>query len=106
MLKKIVVGTLLVGLIGLLVFGAVNRTMDKTGKEAQAQGQGLGRGRCSEELASGQGDGRDRSIEELGARDGNGQGAGRRGGVEALYPDQERDELGRPVWAGRGGRSL
>jgi uncharacterized protein YdeI (BOF family) len=40
MVRKIVLGTLLVGLIGVLVLGAVIRTMDKTGKVAEAQGQG------------------------------------------------------------------
>jgi hypothetical protein len=45
MLKKVVVGTLLVGLIGILVFGAINRTMDRTGKVAEAQGPRGGAGR-------------------------------------------------------------
>jgi hypothetical protein len=48
MLKKVMVGIVLVGLIGVLVFGAINRTMDRTGKVAQAQGSG--RGRSANEL--------------------------------------------------------
>jgi hypothetical protein len=43
MLKKIVLGTLLVGLIGILVIGAVIRTMDKTERVAEASGRGYGR---------------------------------------------------------------
>jgi hypothetical protein len=43
MLKKIVLGTLLVGLIGILVAGAVIRTMDKTERVAEASGRGYGR---------------------------------------------------------------
>ena len=43
MLKKIVLGTLLVGLIGILVVGAVIRTMDKTERVAEASGRGYGR---------------------------------------------------------------
>jgi hypothetical protein len=43
MLKKIVLGTLLVGLIGLLVVGAVIRTMGKTERVAEASGRGYGR---------------------------------------------------------------
>jgi hypothetical protein len=44
MLKKIALGTLLVGLIGILVVGAVIRTMDKTALVAEAHGPGYGRG--------------------------------------------------------------
>ena len=44
MLKKIVLGTLLIGLIGILVAGAVIRTMDKTAPVAEAQGYGRGQG--------------------------------------------------------------
>jgi hypothetical protein len=43
MLKKIVLGTLLVGLIGILVAGAVLRTMDNTERVAEASGHGYGR---------------------------------------------------------------
>jgi uncharacterized protein YdeI (BOF family) len=44
MLKKIVLGTLLIGLIGILVAGAVIRTIDKTGNVAEARGAGHGQG--------------------------------------------------------------
>ncbi|MFN2290619.1 MAG: hypothetical protein ACK2UC_05450 [Anaerolineae bacterium] len=43
MLKKIVLGGLLVALIGVLAVGAVIRTVDKTGNVAEARGQGSGR---------------------------------------------------------------
>jgi hypothetical protein len=43
MLKKVVLGGLLVALIGVLAVGAVIRTMDKTGNVAEARGQGNGR---------------------------------------------------------------
>jgi predicted lipid-binding transport protein (Tim44 family) len=33
MIKKILLGSVLVGLVGLLVFGAVNRTIAKSGEE-------------------------------------------------------------------------
>lgn len=42
MFKKILAGVLLIGLIGGLVIGALNRTASLTGK-AQAHGQGYGR---------------------------------------------------------------
>lgn len=89
MLKKVVVGTVLVGLIGILVFGAINRTLDKTGKVAKAQGQGLGRGRSAEELASGQGYGRGRSETELNAWGGNSRGAGQGGAAERQYSNYD-----------------
>jgi hypothetical protein len=44
MLKKIVLGTLFIGLIGILVIGAVIRMMDRTALVAEAQGYGHGRG--------------------------------------------------------------
>jgi hypothetical protein len=42
MLKKIIVGTLILGLVGILVIGAINRTNAKTGN-TEARGQGRGR---------------------------------------------------------------
>jgi hypothetical protein len=44
MTRKIVLGTLLVGLIGVLVAGAIIRTVDKTENIAEARGLGTGRG--------------------------------------------------------------
>jgi len=43
MFKKIIVGTLILGLVGILVIGALNRTNFKTGSSG-ARGQGRGRG--------------------------------------------------------------
>lgn len=68
MVKKVVLGTLLVGLIGILVVGAVIRTMDKTELVTEARGQGRGRigSEVSVSTRSQQGQG----------RGGNGQGGG------------------------------
>ena len=44
MLKKIVLGTLLVGLIGVLVAGGLIRTIDKTAQVAEARGSEGGQG--------------------------------------------------------------
>ncbi|MGD9375857.1 MAG: hypothetical protein PVJ23_08750, partial [Anaerolineae bacterium] len=43
MAKKVLLGTLLVGLIGILVAGAIIRTVDKTDNVAEARGEGNGR---------------------------------------------------------------
>jgi hypothetical protein len=48
MLKKILIGVGLTVLVGLLVAGAVIRTVDRTGSVAQAQGEGRGQGRSAE----------------------------------------------------------
>ena len=48
MLKKIVLGTLFIGLIGVLVTGAVIRTMDRTERVAEAEGNGHGHDEASE----------------------------------------------------------
>jgi hypothetical protein len=52
MLKKVVLGLLLVGLIGILAAGAVTRTLAKTGDE-EGHGRGQGNGQAA---ASSQGD--------------------------------------------------
>jgi hypothetical protein len=57
MIRKILLGTLFVGLIGVLVTGAVVRTMDKTERVAEAQGYGRGNGEASEYAAGGAGQG-------------------------------------------------
>jgi hypothetical protein len=90
MLKKVVVGTLLAGLIGVLIFGAINRTLDRTGKVAEARGTG-------------------RAWDEPNGRGDSGQNGARGGRAEQQYPNGQtltlRDETGRPAWAGeRGGR--
>jgi hypothetical protein len=74
MFKKIVAGTLLAGLIGILVLGAINRTMDRTAKVAEAQGRGSGQGR-----AEGESNG----------RDGYGQGGAGNGANERQYPNYQ-----------------
>ena len=56
MVRKIVLGTLFIGLIGVLVTGAVIRTMDRTERVAEAQddhGYGRSNGEVSEYEASG-----------------------------------------------------
>jgi len=45
MIKKIVLGTVLVGLCGVLAVGALNRTTAKTAQSEQVYGQGDNRGR-------------------------------------------------------------
>ena len=86
MLKKIVLSTLLIGLIGILVAGAIIRTVDKTDNVAEARG--LGQGQSAREAGEaltqgqGQGQGRGRSAEAIG----NGQSAAT---VERLYPNYD-----------------
>lgn len=84
MLKKIVLGTLLIGLIGILVAGGIIRTMDKTDNVAEARG--LSQGRSGNETGEagnlGLGQGRGRSAEGTG----NGQSATT---AERLYPNYD-----------------
>ena len=54
MIKKAVLGTLLIGLIGILVAGAVIRTVDKTGNIAEAQGLARGRAYGQDVVAAGE----------------------------------------------------
>ena len=103
MLKKVVGGTLLIGLIGVLVVGAVYRTMDRTDKVEQGRREdGVGRGRTAAEenvfVANGRGQGggyaQDRSLELDKPGEGNGRGGGNsRGGgnnaAERQYPNYE-----------------
>ena len=56
MFKKILVGTLVVGLIGVLVVGAINRTNART-TTAEARGQGWGRSNSTTESTGGRGQG-------------------------------------------------
>jgi hypothetical protein len=68
MIKRVALGTLLVALIGVLVAGAIIRTIDKTENVAEARGEGRGRS-GSEVVAT--------SDERLGQRRGSqGQGGG------------------------------
>ena len=77
MVKRVVLGTLLVGLIGILVAGAIIRTVDKTENVAEARGQGRGQGAgAATEYATGQ--------------QGEGRGYGRSGAAtERQYPNYE-----------------
>jgi hypothetical protein len=94
MFKRIVLGTLLIGLIGVLVVGAIIRTVDKT--ENVAEARGLGRGQSAGEAGEavtqgqgqGQGQGRGRSVEGTG----NGQSTGT---ADRLYPnyDESPEEM-------------
>jgi hypothetical protein len=84
MIKKVVLGILLIGLIGVLVAGAIIRTVDKTEQVAEARGQGRG-----------QGGGQVGEYVQVGW--GNGRGANTQGGgyglsgeaVERQYPNYE-----------------
>jgi hypothetical protein len=84
MLKRAVLGTLLVGLIGILVAGAIIRTVDKTENVAEARGQGRGRSDVEtvEVVTLNQGQGR--------GGYGQGNGSGRQvENTERLYPNYE-----------------
>jgi len=76
MLKKIVWGTLLVALIGLLAVGAVVRTLDKTELVAEARGNG----RSHEEAAGS-------AANETSYGQGRGSGGGQGGAVRSQSND-------------------
>jgi hypothetical protein len=98
MVKKVVLGVLLAGLIGILVTGAVIRTIDKTENVVEARGlEGRGNGRAVE----GSGELLDVTYTGRG-RGGNGQGGGNGqaggggngqagGSVERQYPNYESE---------------
>ena len=69
MLKKVLGGALLVGLIGVLVYGAINRTADRIGRVVEAQGDS--RGRSTDTLNSGSGRGQGGAGSAAGQRYGN-----------------------------------
>lgn len=76
-MKKFVLGTLLVGIIGILIVGAAIRTMDKTGNVAEARGaEGAGwrsgQGSSSQTVA---GEGRNQGAGALSAGTPAGEGA-------------------------------
>ena len=87
MLKKIVLGTLLVGLIGILVTGAVIRTMDKTERVAEAYGYGRGQGEAVNRAEGGLAQGQRRGNGQAGAYAAGGTGRGRGG-----YGNQGRED--------------
>jgi hypothetical protein len=90
MLKKVIGSALLIGLIGVLAFGAINRVQNKT---TQAQGRGSGAGRSLEQANArdGQGYGANRASGETNGRDaqGQGQGGARAGAAQRQYPNYE-----------------
>ena len=87
MLKKVLAGTLMVGFIGILVFGAINRTMDQAGKTSEAQSRGPGQGRSSEETAQGLSRGQNNGGWQDPNEGGRGYGQGRT--AERQYPNYE-----------------
>jgi hypothetical protein len=86
MIKKAVLGTLLVGLVGVLVAGAIIYTVDKTGN-AEARGLGQGRG-CSEQIGYEvqQAAWNSNADTQRNGRGGNAQGGGV---LERQYPNYE-----------------
>jgi hypothetical protein len=77
MLKKIMIGILFTGLIGILVAGAVIRTMDKTGRVAEAYSQGYGRGNSQAGAYAAGGSGQGRGGYAQGGNRGGYSGQGR-----------------------------
>jgi hypothetical protein len=92
MMKKIVLATFLVGLIGILVAGGIVRTMDKTENVAEAQGQGYGRGRSEqgELLAAPPGQGSAGNQAEGQSGYGRGRGHGQGSGSAQGSDSEER----------------
>jgi hypothetical protein len=94
MLKKIVLGTLFIGLIGVLVVGAAARTLDRTERVVEAQGYGYGHdevGEC-EEGESGQGHGHGKG--EVSECEASGSGQGRGGYGRQGSEDAPGDQTG------------
>ncbi len=90
MFKKIIAGTLLAGLIGILVLGGINRTIDKTGQVAEAQGRGSGQDRAESESngRGGYGQG-SKQDSESNARVSYGQGGAGNSANERQYPNYQ-----------------
>jgi hypothetical protein len=95
MIKRIVMGVLLAGLIGALVTGAVVRTADRTERVAEA------RGLKSSEEQSKQGDDPAQDCEERNGQAGQGRGQ-RGGGVGGSKGDEAHDGEGRDGAPGDG----
>jgi hypothetical protein len=91
MIKKILLGTLFVGLIGILVTGAIVRTLDRTELVAEAQGNGYGHGRdhgeTNEPVGDESGPGYGQGTNQ--GRGGYGQSAARDSAFERQYPNYE-----------------
>jgi hypothetical protein len=88
MFKKTIVGALLVGLIGVLIAGAVNRTNAKAGDGTTSEVGG--RGRTTEAVATGTGNG---------GQGGFGQGGGRGAQSEQAVPGGDLGVLSADVTA-------
>ena len=95
MFKRVVLGTLLIGLIGVLVAGAIIRTVDKTENVAEARGLGRGQsiGEAGEAVTEGQGIGQGQGEGRSLQGTGRGQSAG---SADRLYPnyDDAPEEMG------------
>jgi len=97
MLKKIFIAVLLVGFIGVLIWGGVNRTLAKSGEStSDAQSNGNGHGHNGEALDL-EGHEHDHSDANLG------QG-GRRAGAGAVECDESHDHENDDIVAGTQGR--
>jgi hypothetical protein len=92
MIKRIVLGTLLVGLIGILVAGAIIRTVDKTENVAEARGlerEGETGAHVEGQHGQGFGAGAFASESQPQGRGGYGQGGARGSEVERQVPNYE-----------------
>ena len=84
MLKKIILGTLFIGLVAVLVIGAINRTVDKSEDTAQAAGRGRGQIQPAQEVKA--------SLRDNDYQGAGGQGVrGGRSGAEysGQYPNYQ-----------------
>ena len=81
MFKKIIVGTLILGLVGILVIGALNRTNSNTGS---TEGRGQGRGRSNEATTYTTSGGRGQGGYSQGNPSGRGQGSGQADQAQAV----------------------
>jgi hypothetical protein len=108
MLKKIVLGTMFVILIGGLVTGAVIRTMDKTEQNEQQAGSGRGFGKSStletaqvsEGQGNGNGQGRSGSNGNGTSSAGRGRGGNGDGDGSDLLAEENSDHVWEPAYSG------
>jgi hypothetical protein len=106
MLKKIVLGTVLVIFIGALITGAVIRTMDKTEQTARDEGSGRGNnGNVASEGAGvsgsqGNGYGRNSSVDGGNETAASGRGRGGNGGQGSEQLAEENSDHGWSTYSG------
>ena len=109
MWKRIMLATVFVGLIGILVVGAVGRTMDRTARVVEAQGRGYGRdlGEASQGLGTGYNQGIERGQDDQDPQSGSlGQGLGRISEDQTgLGQGRESGTLGQGLGSGSGNQS-